>query len=123
MNMQEVYTKVRTHLLTQGQQSRSGFNCLYRTMDGKSCAVGCLIADEFYRVAFEGNDVGDDRILHALESSGIELHDTLINSNGDTKTMVDLLSALQSVHDSDDVECWTYNLDQVAYDYNLKVEA
>lgn len=130
MNMQEVYTKVRKHLLAQGTPARSGANCLYRTSQGLSCAVGCLIDDEFYHKNFEGNNVDDDRILHALESSGIDLADGLYNRNNEYRTMPDMLGDLQAIHDSAMEEMltpandvWRRKLDQLAFDYNLKVEA
>lgn len=51
---QEVFDQVARHLLTQGKRSKDSDGvCAYRGEDGLSCAAGCLIADEEYRVSFE----------------------------------------------------------------------
>lgn len=42
---------------------RQAPNCVYRTPDGRGCAVGCLIPDDLYHPAFEGqglNKLVDD---------------------------------------------------------------
>ena len=58
MNLQEIFNRVRDHLLTQGEiSSRTGVNCAYRGENGMSCAVGCLIPDELYLEAMEGAEV------------------------------------------------------------------
>lgn len=60
MNKQEVFDKVATHLLTQMEKSsidEYGGLCAYRGDRGTKCAIGCLIPDELYRLAFEGTTV------------------------------------------------------------------
>lgn len=62
--MQYVFDKVITHLLEQGQQSRTSSGCTYRDdTEGKvlKCAVGCLIDDQYYNPIFEGQ--GSTRLL------------------------------------------------------------
>lgn len=85
---QEIFNKVSTHLLTQGRAARNSKGCCrYRTADGLSCAVGCLIPDEFYRPSFEGHST--DKIIRALYTCG----------RADWFEHQDLLRELQWVHD------------------------
>lgn len=51
---QEVFDYVAKHLIKQGKQAVAGSNCAYRSPEGLSCAVGCLITDEEYNVNMEG---------------------------------------------------------------------
>ena len=52
---QEVFDTVSQHLLTQNAESLSDSGmCVYRSPEGFSCAAGCLIPPEDYRVEFEG---------------------------------------------------------------------
>jgi len=44
MTRQEIFNFVSTHLFTQGERSTTREKCLYRTEDGLSCAVGCLLS-------------------------------------------------------------------------------
>lgn len=56
---QEVFNRVITHLVSQGQQSVNVDGlCLYHSPSGTSCAVGCLISEEDYSPSMEGADVG-----------------------------------------------------------------
>jgi hypothetical protein len=50
---QEVFDQVAVHLLTQNEQAGSGV-CLYRDDQGRSCAAGCLMANDEYDPKFEG---------------------------------------------------------------------
>ncbi len=47
MNRQEVFTKVKDHLLKQNKAAvNAGYGaCAYLAPDGLKCAVGCLIPD------------------------------------------------------------------------------
>lgn len=63
-NSQEVYDTVVQHLYAQGGKSYGDFpddagakgssGCLYRSPDGRKCAVGALIPDDIYEEAMEG---------------------------------------------------------------------
>lgn len=88
MTAQEVFDTVVRHLHTQGKPARSGDDsmCEYRTMDGLSCAVGCLISDEEYNPDMEGMRVCG-----------------LIENNYATPLIIEhqkMLGLLQNVHDS-----------------------
>lgn len=95
MNQQEIFDKVVHHLHKQGKPALLFTNsaeghCAYRGDDGSTCAVGCLIADEFYEPIFEGGGAGRADIQRAVEASlGRQL----------TYLDMKLLGALQSAHD------------------------
>lgn len=55
MDKQEVFNKVFLGPKTQGfQQSIHNEKCLYRAPDGKKCAAGQLILNEYYDEVMEG---------------------------------------------------------------------
>lgn len=99
MTDQEIYDKVKAHLLKQGRRSIApcpGVNnvtkCVYRTEDGRSCAVGCLIPDEVYQPQM---DYGAGfSIISLAREPGLEWFGKHIN----------LLESLQHVHDTADVD-------------------
>lgn len=53
MTLQEIYSTVRQHLLTQNARSAKNGNCLYRGPNGTKCAAGALIPDEIYTPSIE----------------------------------------------------------------------
>ena len=58
-NGQEVFDHVINHLVTQGQRCYDAHTdvCLYRSPEGMSCAVGCLMSDEEYHPDMENEEV------------------------------------------------------------------
>ena len=85
---QEIFNHVITHLANQERQS-VGYDgeCRYRSPEGMSCAVGCLISDEDYEVEMEGADVA--YLIKRFEAvSWMASHR-------------DLLDDLQDLHDLD----------------------
>lgn len=111
MNNQETYNKVKAHLLAQGEPSRQGADCLYRGANGLKCAIGCLIADDQYDPAFEGQSPEHNQVITAVRASGCQAD-------------VDLLSKLQEAHD----KAWSKGdfladvedaLTQIAIDFEL----
>lgn len=121
MTLQEIYNRVRDHLLTQNKKSEvladyfgnQKLQCLYRGPDGLMCAVGCLISDEFYNKKFEGQAIrwGAGSALKALEASlGQEL----------SSDQHDLLTALQYLHDARPVEEWRAELSMLAVHFKLQ---
>lgn len=92
MNIQQqVFDKIVSHLRSQGKQSRNTLgDCVYKNTDGTSCAVGCLIEDQFYSPDIEGLSVDD--IFDALSRSlGIPFSDVIL--------LEELLNDLQATHD------------------------
>lgn len=114
MNNQEIFNKVYYHLITQGNASISANgDCVYRGMNGMSCAVGCLISDEHYDSEIEGKSVMMESVQEILIKSGI-------NINNDT---INLLFSLQEAHDdvldSFGIEAFEECMIYIAKCYNL----
>ena len=118
--MQETFDKVARHLLKQNDQARArnSTTCMYRALDGKMCAVGCLIPDGVYRSIYEGNDVrgilemGDESLGSAL---GVDIRDP----HWQDSEACTLLMALQAVHDGYPTTEWRHRLRNVAKRYHL----
>lgn len=109
MNKQEVYNKVRAHLLTQRARSvladcPAGMACAYRGVGGLKCAIGCLIEDKHYDPEFERFGVGKTSVRDALRLSGVAYD-------------VDFLSALQVIHDNSPLCQWEADLESVREKY------
>lgn len=82
---QEIIDTVRARLADgTGRATRNG-NCVYRTEDGRGCAVGCLLTDDEYDPVMEGSPVS------ALKGVGL-LPDRLVPH-------ILLLAQLQALHD------------------------
>jgi len=115
MTNQEMFTKVLLHIRAQGFAVFNG--CCYRTPDGRSCAAGVLIKDEFYDPDFEGQTVTDPVVLQALG-----------RSIGDFDAL--FLSHLQCAHDAGaeakkadgtygDMPSWEAAMAKIARSHNL----
>lgn len=86
---QQVFEAVAIHMFTQKVPARDERgDCMYRTQDNKSCAVGCLIPDAAYTPAIEGRRVR----MAAAVMTGTKTAKFL----GDN---FELLSLLQNAHD------------------------
>lgn len=107
MTKQETFDRVVQHLRQQAAKAEdSNGGCMYRTPDGKRCAVGALIPDELYRPAFEGFRIGGENPVTALmEHLGHSLP---------------LLRDLQRLHDNGDVREWETELECVAKKHRLR---
>lgn len=120
---QEIYTTVRTHLLTQMEKSKidpakveeineakkqSGFSyigeatCAYRGLGGKTCAIGCLIPDTLYKLVMEGNRGGTGMIMQAIGLNPLD------------SSMQIFLNGLQNIHDNYEPRDWRERLDAFA---------
>lgn len=101
MSRQAIFTKVAEHLLTQNERARGfdhsfGYNrCMYRTDDGKKCAIGCLIPDDRYSSALEGKIVFDSGVFEAIDPD-----------LGATRDDFGFLDSLQNIHDRHDPSRW-----------------
>lgn len=118
MTKQEIFDRVARHLLAQGKRAVAMMDdgeeqCRYRGEGGTKCAVGCLIADEAYSSAIEGKTAGTILVRDALRDSGVDMSD---------ESTVDMLRALQEVHDDHTVSAWPESLREVALDYDLSAE-
>jgi hypothetical protein len=117
MTHQEIFDKVAAHLIKQGRQSALGGGCVYRGPDNTSCAIGCLIPDSAYDPLFDADDgsvlhqVGNPAFVAALAAGGVELTDD---------TVLDLLDALQGLHDDTDHLSWHWRLQTLASGWGLE---
>lgn len=109
MTAQEIFDKVATHLLTQNAKAwdDAASACAYRDEHGRACAVGCMFTDA----------QAAELIRLGLNSSWLldlpEEITTLFTGH------LDLVSALQNVHDGYQVSEWPCRLRRVAEDYHL----
>ena len=106
---QELFNRVKTHLLNQGERAESDvqnagiYECVYHSSSGLKCAIGCLITDEVYHPAMEFVDISDEPVYSGLVDSGIDM-------SGKTVT---ILRKLQHVHDCADPSEWSEAIDEV----------
>lgn len=112
MNRQEIFDKVARHLLTQNARSVRGPSCAYLGEGGLKCAVGCLIADEYYSPDLERRNALDGRVLSAVAASlG---HPLDVDSQK-------LLHELQLTHDFSFPNTWrTGSLLGIAREFDLR---
>lgn len=100
---QEVFDYIVSNLLSQSLQSieiNTG-SCRYRGDNNLKCAVGFIISDDEYIMEFEGKTASE---LSPLKHS----------------KHIDLLEALQTIHDSYDVFTWELKFMEIARLYKLK---
>lgn len=114
MELQEIFTKVRDHLLAQKVRSydpdRLSNVCLYRGPGGLKCALGCLIPDD-KEVPVLFNSLGIDKVLaQDPDFLGFKVSDEAYS----------LLAYLQNVHDRSDPNGWECRLKAVAEIFDLK---
>lgn len=111
---QQIFTRVKEHLLTQNVQCKSGRGCAYRNDEGQTCAVGCLITEEHYCPSIEGADATSTLVKDAVEKSlGIdELEEETVS----------LLRKLQIMHDEEFPYKWPEHLQHIATEYSLQYE-
>jgi hypothetical protein len=109
MTVQQVYNKVRNHLLKQKTRSiGDGGICAYRGFDGTKCAAGCLIKDKHYRPEFEGITATSTVVWMALWKSGVP------------ERACDVVSRLQLLHDRCLPRRWKAALRELAKEEGLK---
>jgi hypothetical protein len=110
MDLQEMFDRVVTHLLTQNARSshflKTGEQCLYRGPEGRMCAIGCLIPDEIYNPEME---VGFEDLLER----------PAIKELFPTRKHECLGLRLQMIHDRDEPSEWRHSLQQTATKYEL----
>jgi hypothetical protein len=120
MELQEIYDKVKAHLLAQGKPSKNDSgDCLYRGNDGYKCAAGCLIPDELYVPKMEGQ-----KFSSLCRSWSISGHDPIMfmaffRFEGADDRRVKLIDELQRIHDDVVPELWYGYLKLAAVHYNL----
>lgn len=128
MNKQEIFDKVCAHLLAQKGKAVGEFDaCLYRASDGRKCAVGCLIEDEYYSPAIEGvsvpytKQVPQNYALSKEIQSRIELLFHALEASGIPEATWPLVKELQQVHDYYNSCNWYKQLKQVGANHGLEM--
>lgn len=116
LNGQQIYDKVKIHLLKQMQHSTRDCVHMYRGPHGLKCAAGVLISDVYYTRALEGNivNVGSD----AYCGCGL-VTQALVESGVDPQWM-SLVRDMQKVHDGYAPGSWKAVLAIVSKSYGLK---
>lgn len=104
LTKKNIYESVTAHLLGQGAVSEDeNGSCCLRSPNGKKCAIGSLLKDEYYRPTFEGIGISyyrnarDGDLLRALLASQVDAY---------RADVIDLLIELEEVHDDAPVEDW-----------------
>jgi hypothetical protein len=100
----QVFEYVKNHLLNQNMKSHDGADCLYRGPEGMSCAVGCLIDDDFYDESLEDNPAQFFLVISAVQ-------DSIPNWNAQDDCSMLMLKILQQVHDNGDPYTWEHDLE------------
>lgn len=113
MNNQEIFNTVALHLVQQNKQSTDiklliKLRCMYRSPDGLSCAIGCLIPDDKYRADMEGLAVDE-----------LAKHFDLGFATGN----MPLLRHLQALHDLRKPGKWKKGLREIARTFTLALPA
>lgn len=137
---QDIFNHVAKHLIKQAAKALEAQNsnslavaCRYRTADGRSCAVGCLIV-RGYTPSLEGQTVFtalqlvdydglDENLTPSYDRETLDAALLLIGAlalNGvNIKRHSRLVKDLQDVHDSNDVKFWPEELANVAVRHSL----
>lgn len=114
LSLQEIFTKVKDHLLAQNAKALAtsdGFTCAYRGHNNLKCAAGVLIKDEHYHPAMEDKFADHPRVAQGLIASGVNMNDQNVSS---------LVRGLQTIHDTHPVTDWGAELVFVAKYFKLK---
>lgn len=111
----DVFNYVKQHLLTQNKKSwgkkhqneDSDVFCAYRGDEGLSCAVGCLIDNDYYNFRLETKSVSDFAVQKAICQS---IPNWEFNEY--------LLADLQYVHDIVNSERWANHLEILSMNFD-----
>lgn len=119
VTQQQLFDKIVMHLLTQGKPATILGACYYRTSAGLSCAIGCLIPNNLYRLELENTSIHG--VISMLEKPDMYTQEELdeFKAIGITPENAGLLSLLQDTHDAVPPESWFNQLQYIAIDYKL----
>lgn len=114
MNKQEIFDKVYSALINQGEPSVNGGVCAYRGANGTKCAIGHMIPDDLYDPEFEG------KTIHGMYNATLESIFQVDNIN----PYLTFLSDLQRAHDITlnyhGLEAWKRQMRLIAESYDLE---
>lgn len=115
MMQQEIFEEIVTFLLNQNRKSIKldsyDRKCLYRGDENTACAVGCLIRDDEYKKEMDDSQFTSIYFLITLKL----LPKRLIPH-------IDLLTEIQSIHDSTEPFEWRDKFIEIADIYNLNTD-
>lgn len=114
MNTRELFEKVKSHLLEQNAKSiLDNGVCQYYGPNNMRCAVGALILPECYSVSVENNPLQSPKVRSPVEISiGRRI----------TIRELEMLEAMQSIHDNFRPEDWPAELDRIQILYFPEIE-
>jgi hypothetical protein len=129
MTAQEIFDICSKHLLTQMRRSIGEItivndrgeemrwdSCRYRSQNGDKCAIGPLIPDADYNPQLEG--LACNEIIPSNRDKAKKDFDDLLTKLGLIEHL-ELLNALQQVHDRSQPHTWRMELMDVAEDHGL----
>jgi hypothetical protein len=127
LTKQDVINKICNHLMAQQAKSMNakGPGCAYRGAGNTTCAIGCLIPVDLYNEAIEGTSVYGTDVVEIIEQlvemptrqesyNSIELQEK-------RAAVLDFLSQLQRVHDTQPITAWASELYDIANEHHLLV--
>lgn len=71
--------------------------CMYRTLEGNKCAIGCLIPDELYTRSIEGMGIEDLFLKHTLIPKNLS---EFLETEFSFEDRIEFLCYLQDLHDT-----------------------
>ena len=114
MNHQEIFEKVKAHLLSQNAKSLTEDGmCAYRGVGGLKCAVGCLISDDVYQPEMENHNVYYPEVEDALRDSGVKF-------NVERHESLNFFRELQAIHDGYPCSEWAKELETLRAKWGLQ---
>ena len=117
---QATFNRIVSHLRRQGTKAESRelttqvIACMYRTPDGRRCAVGCLIPDNRYDPAFEQTGVGGMNEADGERDNDVTL--LMLELGHDLELLIDF----QAIHDTRTVNQWEPEFQKLAERRGLK---
>ena len=116
LSTQDVFDVIAWNLLRQNARAREVHGdrsyCRYRASDGRRCAIGFILPDEVYHHTLEGLAARD--LAHQLINTNFG-HDFAKLLYRD----LDMLTALQKMHDRSPPAWWAVELSMIARRYGL----
>jgi hypothetical protein len=109
MGQQETFDTVVSHLRRQNAKAVGNYGlCVYRSTNGRKCAVGCLIPDDKYSPSLEG---------HSLE---VEFQNELKAILAEEGHDLDLVRQLQVIHDRVFIHHWETEFEKLGRSRRLQ---
>lgn len=118
LTKQQIYDKVKKHLLKQGEKSMVSDRCMYRTQRGGKilkCALGCIIQEKDYDSSIEGISP----LTYSFTSSRVDKLWSILPMKRNEENSI-FLTNLQRIHDLNAPELWEQSLKSFAHKEGLR---